>query len=173
MNAVEFGEKYQSCEAAMIWRRSLPEGTTQAEAYLRCKRGKWTFWQLMRLKEWRELRPQLRQVLEKAVARALRHSMSFGGRQAWRVWAQGWLRGERSAAPVFSDGLPEKFFIPKELTVHLAFLETPDWETLVNLGTRILNGAARLRGFGTPAARREQRQQAKDFREVFPEWRGE
>ena len=41
MLAIDFGKKYGSCTDAMEWRRSLPEGATQAKAYLACKRRDW------------------------------------------------------------------------------------------------------------------------------------
>jgi hypothetical protein len=47
--AVEWGIRHGSCDAAMEWRRSLPEGTTQAQAWQLCQRGDWMLWCLRRI----------------------------------------------------------------------------------------------------------------------------
>jgi len=100
--AVEFGTKYHSCSEAMEWRRSLPAGATQADAWQACERGDWLLWQLSRgltSEQYEAQRPAIGRALDRMVERAIlvaHHAMADADIEcpAWEVWALEWVSGE-------------------------------------------------------------------------------
>ena len=106
ITAIEFGEKHGSCSEAMTWRRSLPTGTTQADAWLACERGEWLFWQLshgLSAEEYEALRPAIKRasakIAQRAVLRAHLACVDAGIEiPEWEVWAFEYVTGVASAA---------------------------------------------------------------------------
>jgi hypothetical protein len=99
MEAIEFGLRYCSCKEGLEWRKDLPPGTQQAEAYRVCNRGDWLLWQLERCKGYDDFKHVLDPVVEGAIVRAIEHMYSIKHEirsrkvTVWRKWARGWISG--------------------------------------------------------------------------------
>lgn len=99
-SAVEWGERHKSCKLAMEQRRALGPDATQAVWYRVCDRGDWLLWQLERHPQWHEIQPVVRPVVDRIIARAIRHGVKSLRRvrseeaTAYLRWARRWLIGE-------------------------------------------------------------------------------
>jgi hypothetical protein len=99
-----------SCRKALLWRLSLGDDATQADAWRLCKRGDWLVWQ------WHQLPPELRIRTQSALLRALHVIVERGikrGRRVlrgshtepaktWRRWARAWLSGDHRVSAAVS-----------------------------------------------------------------------
>jgi len=105
MLAVEFGKKYESCIAALEWRRSLPEGATQADAYLLCERADWLVWQLTREPDvWLRVHDAVIPLVTAMADRAVERHCLRCGVPAVEQWAARWLDGtDRSQAAAWAE----------------------------------------------------------------------
>jgi hypothetical protein len=186
MNAVKFGAKYQSCKAAMKWRKSLPVEATQADAYLECPRVDWVIWQLLCLPDKRlsALRPALEQAGAKMIARALRRALKKEKTPAvWRKWARAWLSGkdrsQHAVVEVLWTNLPGRAEGATEAAVTYARLlenQTSAIHAVQNISEQVLWGVVS----GITEARvwnrvwdAESRRQTNDIRAFIPKWPGE
>jgi hypothetical protein len=115
VTAIEFGEKHGSCSEAMTWRRSLPKGATQADAWLACERGEWLFWQLLHgltAEEYDALRPAIKRaserIAQRAVLRAHLACVDVGIEiPEWEVWAFEYVTGS-AARSAWSPSLTRR-----------------------------------------------------------------
>jgi hypothetical protein len=101
-SALRWGRLHGSCQEAIEWRRSLGKNATQADAWRKCHRGDWLFWQLSKLPRDERVEAKLiaQQALARIVARAIRRARKYlrGVREPlatqWQTWAQQWSSGE-------------------------------------------------------------------------------
>jgi hypothetical protein len=186
LTAIEFGERFKSCEPAMQWRRSLPPGTMQAEAYQLCDRGDWLLWQLTRPGVV-QLQPEIDRIVERIVARAIRRAQQalYGIRAnwatKWRRWARCWLSGEdRSEAAAAEAAVAADAITIAEAAEAVTASETAVWAAIW------LTKAAwitEIRGASEAAAwaaaeqtadveMMELRRQAREIHRLIPVWPG-
>jgi hypothetical protein len=173
MKAAEFGEKYGSCLAAMTWRKSLPPEATQADAYLDCKDGAWTLWQLQWVTEPTPLRAPLERAAEKIVGRAV-------GRCDLEHWVSKWLSGEdrslNTAAQIETNTRPSVLrYAAAAAADYVRALQAANTRAVLGNLLDAVDHARRAawERAGTSGAIVECALQADDIREFIPVWPGE
>jgi hypothetical protein len=160
ISAIDFGIKYRSCQEAMEWRRGLPAGATQADAWQACHRCDWMIWQYSRLPSGmlEQYRPALRRAIDRIVARAIRRGVKSirGVRAEWatkyRRWARRWLSGEDRSAEAAVEAAEEE----AEEAAEVAWAAV--WAAVDAVDA---------------AEAAELRLQARDIRREIPDWPGE
>lgn len=190
MDAIKFGLRNESCNEALVWRISLPPGSSQADAYLACQRGDWIMWQLRRLSR-EKLRgnlPALIRSSRKTVARAVGTYAAKCESSEIRTLAKAWLSGGQD--PESATGMVEawkiasharhKFGTPVVYACSSAIL-FPWAEATFPIASASCSScvlsAALLAAASTEdsddAWIRELRRQADDIRSEIPTWPGD
>ena len=178
MYAIEFGKKHKSCKSAMIWRRSLPAGTTQSEAYQVCERGDWLLWQLAKMPSagYEKIRPKVNRALVVIISRAIRRGVKelVGVRGAesteYRRWAKDWLSGaDRSASAAWAAAA---WYAAASAAAWYA-AESAAWYATESAARSARSARAAARAAVRYAARdAELKLQARDIRRKIPIWKG-